>query len=58
MIAVLYATYLYSSPDRRPAILPVDTRAEYRELNTVEKDGIAKKEQSSTLEDLPLEKRV
>jgi hypothetical protein len=58
MIAVLYATYLYSSPDRRPAITPVDSPIDYRKLNTGEEHGIGKDEQSSTLEDLPLEKRV
>jgi hypothetical protein len=58
MIAVLYATYLYSSPDRRPAIVPVDSPVDYRKLNTGEERGMAKDKQSSTLEDLPLEKRV
>jgi hypothetical protein len=58
MIAVLYATYLYSTPDRRSAIVPVNSPVDYRNLNTGEERGIAKDEQSSTLEDLPLEKRV
>jgi len=56
MMAVLYATYLYSSPDRRPAIFPVDSTSDYRKLET--DGGIEEDERSSTLEDLPLEKRV
>jgi len=58
MIVVLYATYLYSSPDRRPATSPVDAPAGYREPNIDKERGITEDEQSSMLEDLPLEKRV
>jgi hypothetical protein len=58
MLAVLYATYLYSSPDRRPAMLPVDATTDYGKLNTSEKHEIVEEKQNSSLEDLPLEKRV
>jgi len=58
MIAVLYATYLYSSPDRRPSIYPTDVSTDYRKLKTGEGLGIDEDELKSTLEDLPLEKRV
>jgi len=58
MIAVLYATYLYSSPDKRPTILPVDSPADYKKSDIGEELGIGEDEKSSTLEDLPLEKRV
>ncbi|KAF2426589.1 nucleotide-sugar transporter [Tothia fuscella] len=33
MVIVLYATYLYSSPDRRPSSMPSNPTAEYREPN-------------------------
>jgi hypothetical protein len=31
MIVVLYATYLYSSPDRRPSSMASTSASEYRE---------------------------
>lgn len=58
MLAVLYATYLYSSPDRRPSIFPTDVSTDYRKLKTGEDLGITEDERSSSLEELPLEKRV
>lgn len=33
MAVVLYATYLYSAPDRRPSSLPVAPEQEYQEPN-------------------------
>jgi hypothetical protein len=31
MVVVLYATYLYSSPDRRPSSMTATSSTEYRE---------------------------
>jgi hypothetical protein len=41
MIVVLYSTYLYSSPDRRPAMSPAEPPSEYREPNIADADEAA-----------------
>jgi hypothetical protein len=58
MVVVLYATYLYSSPDRRPATTPVDSPVEYRRPNVDEERGIVEDEQAPALEDYSEEKRA
>lgn len=55
---MLYATYLYSSPDRRSATTPIDSPAEYRRPNVDEERGIMEDEQAPALEDYSEEKRV
>jgi hypothetical protein len=58
MLVVLYATYLYSSPDRRPTSTPGDAAEEYRRPNVDEERGLDEDERAPALEDLSGEKRL
>jgi len=56
MVIVLYATYLYSSPDRRPAPMPLDSPIEDRRKLMDEERGVRDDDQTSELQDLSQEK--
>ena len=57
MVVVLYATYLYSSPDRRPVSAPGDVTEEYRRPNVDEERGPDEDERAPALVEFSGEKR-
>ena len=54
---MLYATYLYSSPDRRPATTPADSPVEDRRKLLDEERGGVEDDSSPELKDFAQEKR-